>query len=115
MDWVTALNVGSPVAALLIGGLFGRRKTKADSHSVVVADAVTMAKKAEERADRDSTRLDGALRRIDDLEDRENRRDALARQHLRWDWRQVRQLADLGIEVEDPPALFLYDNPNTKE
>lgn len=111
MDWVTALNVGSPIAALVIGGLFGRRKTKADSHSVVVADAMSVATKANERADTVSLRLDGALRRIDELEDRENRRDELARQHLRWDWRQVRKLADLGFEVEDPPALFLYDNP----
>ena len=111
MDWVTVANVGSPVAALLIGGLFGRRKTKADSHSVVVADAVAVAQKANERADRVDTRLDGALRRIEELEDRENRRDDLARQHLRWDWSQVRRLADLGIEVPDPPALFLYDNP----
>jgi len=110
MDWLAALNVGSPVACLIIGGLFGRRKTKSDSHSVVVADAVSVAQKANERADATNTRLDGAFRRIEELEDRENRRDELARQHLRWDWRQMRKLTDLGIEVEDPPALFLYDN-----
>lgn len=111
MDWVAALNVGSPLAGLLIGGLFGRRKTKADSHSVVVADAVAVAQKASEHADKANERAAQALRRIDELEDRETRRDELARQHLRWDWRQVRRLADIGIEVEDPPALFLYDNP----
>ena len=102
MDWVTALNVAGPVAGLVIGGMFGRKKTKADAHSIVVTDAMAFGAKMSEK-------LDNALRRIDDLENRENRRDELARQHLRWDWRQVRQLADLGIEVEDPPALFLYD------
>lgn len=109
MDWLTVANVGSPVAALIIGGMFSRKKTKADSHSVVVADAVAIAKQANERTDATNARLEGALRRIDELEERENRRDELARQHLRWDWRQVRRLADLGIEVDDPPALFLYD------
>lgn len=104
MDWVTVANVGSPIAGLIVGGLFGRKKTKADSHSVVVADAVAVAQKANERAET-------ALRRLDEMEDRENRRDELARQHLRWDWGRVRQLADLGIEVPDPPALFLYDSP----
>lgn len=111
MDWVTAANVGSPIAALIIGGMFTRKKTKADSHSVVVADAVAVAKQANERADTVSKRLDNALTRIDELEDKENRRDDLLRLHLRWDWRQIRKLTDLGIEVEDPPSLFLYDNP----
>jgi uncharacterized lipoprotein YehR (DUF1307 family) len=95
----------------MLGGVIGRRKTKADVHSVVVADATKVAKDADERADRAMSRLDDAFKRINALEDRENRRDELARQHLRWDWRQVRALTDLGIEVEDPPALFLYDEP----
>jgi hypothetical protein len=110
MDWVAAMNVAGPVGGLLIGGLFGRRKTKADAHSMVVSDAVTMAQKAEDRADRVNIRLNDALVRIDSLEEREARRDQLARQHLRWDWRQVRNLADLGVEVEDPPPLFIYDD-----
>jgi len=76
MDWATAANVGGPIAALVVGGLFGRRKTKADSHSLVVADAVAVAQKANERAE-------SALRRIDALEAREDKRDDLARQHLR--------------------------------
>jgi hypothetical protein len=104
MDWAAVLGVGGPSLALLVGGMVGKRKTKADAHSVVVADATKVAKDV-------SDRLDTALKRIDALEDRENRRDELARQHLRWDWRQVRALTDLGIEVEDPPALFLYDEP----
>lgn len=111
MDWTAVLNVGGPVFALGIGLMAGRRKTKADTHSVVVADAVTVAAKANERAELTMTRLDSAVTRINALEDRENRRDELARQHLRWDWRQVRRLADLGVEVDDPPALFLYDEP----
>jgi hypothetical protein len=111
VDWVAALNVGGPIAALLVGGAIGRRKTKADTHSVVVADAVVVASKANERADNMAIRLDNAFERINALEDRENRRDELARQHLRWDWKRVRDLADLGIHVEDPPPLFLYDEP----
>jgi hypothetical protein len=108
MDWTTVLGVGGPLAGLLVGGLFGRRKTKADAHSIVITDATTFGKMMLERAER-------AEGRIDALEDRENKRDELARQHLRWDWRQVRSLADLGITVEDPPPLFLYDdNPTTK-
>lgn len=103
MDWVTVLNVGGPVAGLVVGGLFGRRKTKADSHSVVVTDATTFGTMMLQRAEK-------AEARIDALEDRENRRDELARQHLRWDWQQVRSLFDLGITVEEPPPLFLYDD-----
>lgn len=111
MDWVTAANVGSPIAALVIGGLFTRKKTKADSHSVVVADAVAVSQKASEQADKANARAEDALRRIDEMENRENARDELARQHIRWDWKLMRQLHDLGIEVPDPPSLFLYDNP----
>lgn len=111
MDLVAILNVVGPPAALIVGIAAGRRKTKADTHSVVVADAVTVASSANTRADLAMSRLDAAMARIEALEDRENRRDELARQHLRWDWRQVRRLADLGVEVEDPPALFLYDEP----
>jgi|SRR5688500_3485640 len=103
VDWNTALNVLGPITGLLVGGLFGRRKSKADAHSVVVTDATTFGNMMLTRAER-------AESRIDALEDRENRRDQLARQHLRWDWRQVRSLADLGVEVEDPPPLFLYDD-----
>lgn len=115
MDWVPVFNAGGPIVALLVGGLIGRRKTKADSHSVVVADAVLVATKAREDAATANAGLHDALRRINDLEERENRRDDLARQHLRWDWRQVRKLADFGIDVEDPPPLFLYtDDVPTK-
>lgn len=103
MDLVTALNVAGPVVGLVIGGLFGRRKTKADAHSIVVTDATTFGNMMLLRAER-------AEQRIDALEDRENKRDKLARDHLRWDWRQIRALADHGIEVEDPPPLFLYDD-----
>lgn len=111
MDWVTAANVGSPIAALIIGGLFTRKKTKADSHSVVVADAVAVAQQARDDASRASARASDALKRVDEMEARENQRDELARQHIRWDWRLIRKLTDLGIEVEDPPPLFVYDNP----
>src|SRR6185312_12726545 len=97
MDWSTVVGVGSPIAALVVGGLFGRRKTKADTHAVVVADAVTVLQKANERADKLDTKLENATRRIDDLELRENQRDELARQHLRWDWRQLRRLIDQGM------------------
>lgn len=114
MDWVTALNVAGPIAGIMVGGFFGRKKTKADAHSAVVTDAVAMAKSADDRADAAHTRLDQALRRIDDLEDRERARDTLARAHLRWDWARVRQLADLGYEVTDPPSLFLYEDNPTK-
>lgn len=107
MDWASVLNIGGPIAGLLVGGLFGRRKTKADAHSIVVTDATTFGNMMLQRAER-------AEARIDALEDRENRRDNLARQHLRWDWRRVRDLADLGISVEDPPPLFLYDEDSTK-
>ena len=107
MDWVTTLNVAGPALGLIVGGLFGRRKTKADSHSVVIADATKLAQETDRR-------LEVAIRRIDSLEDRERARDNLARQHLRWDWRMIRHLADKGIEVEDPPALFLYEDDPTK-
>lgn len=103
MDWTTALNVAGPIGGLVIGGLFGRRKTKADSHSIVVTDATTFGTMMLQRAER-------AEQRIDALEERENRRDDLARAHLRWDWRQIRALADHGIEVENPPPLFLDDS-----
>ena len=106
MDWASVWNVGGPLAALIVGGAFGRRKTKADAHSIVVTDATTFGNMMLQRAER-------AEQRIDALEDRENRRDQLARQHLRWDWRQVRSLADLGVTVEDPPPLFLYDDDNS--
>lgn len=111
MDWNMALNIGGPLAGILIGGLLTRRKTKADAHSVVVTDASKFGSMMLERAER-------AEARIDALEDRENRRDQLARKHLRWDWKQVRKLGDLGLEVEDPPPLFLYDDeahPTPKE
>lgn len=101
MDWTAALNVGAPVVALGLGLLAGRRKTKADTHAVVVTNATDFARTVNER-------YDMLLRRVDELEQREDQRDNLARQHLRWDWRQLRKLADLGIEVEDPPPLFLY-------
>lgn len=103
MDWNAVVAVSGPVVGLVVGNLFGRRKAKADAHSIVVTDATTFGKMMLERAER-------AELRIDALEDRENRRDQLARDHLRWDWKRVRQLADLGLEVEDPPALFLYDD-----
>lgn len=103
MDWVSVLGPSVGVMGVIVGGLFGRRKTKIDSHSVVITDATKFGTMMLERAER-------AEARIDALEDRENRRDALARQHLRWDWRQVRRLADQGVEVEDPPPLFLYDD-----
>jgi hypothetical protein len=111
VDLMAILGVGGPIAGILVGVLAGRRKTKADTHSVVVADAVTVASKANERADLTMTRLDGAMARIEALEDRENRRDELARKHLRWDWARVRELADMGRVVDDPPPLFLYDDP----
>lgn len=101
MDWAAAWNVGAPIVALLVGGLFGRRKVNADTHAVVVTNATDFARNVNER-------YDMLLKRVDELEEREDRRDELARQHLRWDWRQVRKLADLGFEVEDPPPLFLY-------
>lgn len=111
MDWTQLISPGLGFLGLVTGGVIAKRKPKADAHAVVVADAVSIAKDARESADRANGRADNALRRIEELEDRENRRDELARQHLRWDWRQVRRLADLGVEVEDPPALFLYDEP----
>lgn len=107
VDWAAIWGVAGPTAALVVGGLFGRRKTKADAHSIVVTDATTFGNMMLQRAER-------AEQRIDALEDRENKRDALARLHLRWDWRQIRTLADHGIEVEDPPPLFLYDGDSTK-
>lgn len=107
MDLVAIWGIAAPTVALIVGGLFGRRKTKADAHSIVVTDATTFGNMMLQRAER-------AEQRLDALEVREQQRDALARNHLRWDWRQVRRLADLGIEVEDPPALFLYDEGSTK-
>lgn len=108
MDWNTVLTAAGPVAGLLVGGLLGRRRSKADVHSIVVTDATTFGNMMLARAER-------AEARIDALEDRENRRDNLARQHLRWDWGRVRELADLGVTVSDPPPLFLYDDePTTK-
>ena len=104
MDWGTAFNVGGPIVGLIVGGLFTRRKTKADSHSIVVTDATTFGNMMLARAER-------AEARIDALEEKELKRDELARQHLKWDWRLIRQLADQGIEIPDPPPLFMYDNP----
>jgi hypothetical protein len=111
MDWTQLISPGLGTLGLIAGGIIAKRKPKADAHAVVVADAVAIASNANQRAEATNARLDVAMRRLDEMEDRENRRDELARQHLRWDWRQVRRLADLGIEVEDPPALFLYDEP----
>lgn len=111
MDWLQVISPAFGFLGIVTGGVIAKRKPKSDAHAVVVADAVAIASNASARAEATNARLDNALRRIDDLEDRENRRDELARQHLRWDWRQVRRLADLGIDVEDPPALFLYDDP----
>lgn len=104
MDWNATLAVAGPVVGLVLGNLFGRRKAKADAHSVVITDASKFGTMMMERAEK-------AEARIDALEDRENRRDQLARDHLRWDWKAVRRLNDLGIDVEDPPPLFLYDEP----
>lgn len=109
MVWSTAFNVGGPILALVIGALLGRAKNRADVHAVVVADAVIVAQEANKRANDANSRLDGALKRIDELEEAERRRDDLARTHLRWDWQQVRRLTDLGHEVPDPPPLFWYD------
>lgn len=109
MDWASALNVGGPIAGLIVGGLFGRRKTKADAHSIVVTDATTFGNMMLQRAERAEARTDGLKDRLDALEERENQRDRLARLHLRWDWRQIRALEAHGITVEDPPPLFLDD------
>lgn len=109
MEWSTLISVGGPLLALLVGGLIGRRKTRAETHSILVGDAVVMATRANERTEQTSSRLDLALKRIDELEDAERRRDELARAHLRWDWQQIRKLTDLGHEVPDPPPLFWYD------
>jgi hypothetical protein len=105
--WNTLLGVGGPVVGLVVGGLFGRRKTKADSHSIVVTDATTFGTLMLQRAERAELRLDA-------LEERENRRDELARAHLRWDWRQIRALGAHGIDVEDPPPLFLDDSKGSR-
>lgn len=103
MDWTQLIGPAIGVLGVVSGGLFARGKNRADSHSLIVADGVGMVKLMR-------TELDQALSRIDAMEARELRRDDLARQHLRWDWRQVRRLADAGIEVEDPPPLFVYDD-----
>jgi hypothetical protein len=104
MDWVQLVSPGLGFLGIVAGGVIAKRKTKVESHAIVVTDATTFGTTMLQRAER-------AEARIDALEDRENRRDELARQHLRWDWRQVRNLADLGITVDDPPPLFLYDDP----
>ena len=108
MDWNVVANVAGPVVALIAGGIFGSRKRKADTHAVVVTNATDFAASV-------NARYDAVLRRLDEMEDRENRRDDLARAHLRWDWGRVRQLADLGVEVPDPPPLFLYPDDLTKK
>lgn len=111
MDWTQMISPALGFAGIVAGGVIAKRKPRTDAHSVVVADAIVVSKEANERANVVSARLDDALRRIDSLEDRENRRDNLARQHLRWDWSRVRELADLGVTVVDPPPLFIYDEP----
>lgn len=107
MDWVQLISPGLGFAGIIAGGIIAKRKPKVEAHAIVVTDATTFGTTMLQRAEK-------AEARIDALEERENRRDELARQHLRWDWRQVRSLADLGIHVEDPPPLFLYDEDPTK-
>lgn len=106
MDWTQLISPGLGLLGIISGGIIAKRKPRTDQHSVVVTDAVAVARQANERAEQVSTRLDGALRRIDELEEGERRRDNLARQHLRWDWRLLRKLHDQGIDHEDPPPLF---------
>lgn len=108
MDWLQLIGPGLGTVGVVLGGWIAKRKPRVDQHAVIVADATDFGQKMYDR-------LEEALRRIDSLEDREKRRDDLARQHLRWDWRQVRRLADQGIKVEDPPPLFVYDTLTKEE
>lgn len=111
MDWATALNVGGPIAGLIVGGLFTRKKTKADSHSVIVTDSISYAKSLREDLEERDRRDDERDRRLDALEAKMLRRDNLARAHIRWDWQMIEKLRDAGIEVPDnPPPLFVFDD-----
>lgn len=103
MDWTQLISPGLGLLGIIAGGVIAKRKTRVESHAIIVTDATTFGTTMLQRAER-------AEARIDALELRELKRDELARQHLRWDWRQVRSLADLGITVDDPPPLFLYDD-----
>jgi hypothetical protein len=104
--------IGSALAVVGIGlgGWLSRRKPKVDRHSAVVTDSTAFGRLMLERQEKQDARLDSALGRIDQLEEKEQQRDELARQHIKWDWRLMRQLHDQGIEVPDPPPLFVYDN-----
>lgn len=108
MDWTQLVSPALGFAGIVAGGVIAKRKPRTDAHSVVVADAVTMATNARAEAEAANARASAAMRRMDEMEAREAARDQLAREHLRWDWRQVRRLEDLGHAVEDPPRLFLY-------
>lgn len=110
MDWTQLIGPGIGFAGLVTGGIFARGKNKADAHSIVIADTNSYAQSVRSELDQERARGDRQDERIAALERREKARDELARQHLRWDWRMIRHLADKGIEVEDPPSLFLYDD-----
>lgn len=111
MDWVQLIAPGLGLAGVVLGGWLARRKTKTDTHSAVVADAVTYSTSLRaDLAERDK-RDEERDKRLDALERRMQERDRLARLHIRWDWRMMEKLKDAGIQLtDDPPPLFAYDD-----
>jgi|SRR5688572_5312876 len=103
MEWLQLAGPGLGFLGVIAGGWLAKRKPKVEANSVVIADATSFGQSMYEK-------LNEALRRIDALEDKDLQRDELARQHIRWDWKLMRQLHEQGIEVSDPPPLFVYDN-----
>lgn len=104
MNWAQWIGPGVGLLGIVIGGLIAKWTPKTNKHYIVVTDAVSFA--AALKADNEERD-----RRIDALEAKMQKRDNLARQHIRWDWRMLEKLRDAGVEVpENPPPLFVFED-----
>ena len=109
-EWTSLIGPVLGFAGIATGGVIAKWKPKVDTHTAVVTDATTFAKLLLDRQKAQDERLDAQAKRIDELEDRELKRDELARQHIQWDWRVMRELHDRGATISEPPPLFVYND-----
>lgn len=107
--WVgggTGLSGLAATAALLMRARPESKKLKAEAAKIVGDTYAALVGSVNAQLDRMTTRVVEVEKKLDELEEREDRQERLLLVHERWDLAAIDQIRQGGGHVGDPPPLY---------
>lgn len=106
-DWLIPTVTGVPA---IITGIILWIKAKPEARKMNTDTAVALVNASSEFATDVLTQMKDIRDRLAQVESRERRRDRLLRTHHTWDIQLVSQARSQGLDVAEPPPLWIEDD-----